>query len=83
MTVQAQAAESQAPSHEDDERTEARVIRTITRRLIPFLILLYTVAYVDRSVLGFAKLQLSADIGLSNTAYGFGAGLFFIGYFLF
>lgn len=40
-------------------------------------------AYVDRSVLGFAKLQLAADIGLSETAYGFGAGLFFIGYFLF
>ena len=61
---------------------EARIIRLITVRLIPFLILLYTVAYVDRSTLGFAKLQMSADVGLSDTAYGLGAGLFFIGYFL-
>lgn len=62
---------------------EARIVRTITKRLLPLLILLYTVAYVDRSVVGFAKLQLAADIGLGDTAYGFGAGLFFIGYFLF
>lgn len=60
----------------------ARILRKITLRLLPLLILLYTVAYVDRSVLGFAKLQLAADIGLSDTAYGLGAGLFFIGYFL-
>lgn len=62
---------------------EARIVRTVTMRLLPLLILLYTVAYVDRSVVGFAKLQLAADIGLGDTAYGFGAGLFFIGYFLF
>ena len=62
---------------------EARIIRTVTVRLLPLLIILYTVAYVDRSVVGFAKLQLAADIGLGDTAYGFGAGLFFIGYFLF
>jgi MFS family permease len=62
---------------------EQRIIRQITWRLIPFLILLYTVAYIDRSTLGFAKLQMSADIGLSDAAYGLGAGLFFIGYFLF
>jgi MFS family permease len=62
---------------------EARIIRLITVRLVPFLILLYTVAYVDRSTLGFAKLQMSADVGISDTAYGLGAGLFFLGYFLF
>ncbi len=62
---------------------ERRIIRRVTVRLLPLLILLYTVAYVDRSVVGFAKLQLAADIGLGDTAYGFGAGLFFIGYFLF
>jgi sugar phosphate permease len=67
----------------DDAAVETRVVRTLTLRLVPLLILLYTVAYIDRSVLAFAKLQLSGDIGLSETAYGFGAGLFFIGYFLF
>lgn len=68
---------------ESAEATEARIMRQVTLRLVPLLMLLYTVAYVDRSVLAFAKLQLGADIGLSDTAYGFGAGLFFIGYFLF
>jgi sugar phosphate permease len=68
---------------ESAEVTEARIMRQVTLRLIPLLMLFYMVAYVDRSVLAFAKLQLGADIGLSDTAYGFGAGLFFIGYFLF
>ncbi len=62
---------------------EPRIVRLMTVRLIPFLILLYTVAYIDRSTLGFAKLQMSADVGLSGTADGLGAGLFFLGYFLF
>lgn len=62
---------------------EARIIRTLTLRLIPFLILLYLVAFIDRSAVGFAKLHMNADIGLSDLAYGFGAGLFFIGYFIF
>lgn len=62
---------------------ESRIIRTLTLRLIPFLILLYLVAFIDRSAVGFAKLYMNADIGLSDMAYGFGAGLFFIGYFIF
>jgi sugar phosphate permease len=68
---------------ETAEATEVRIMRQVTLRLVPQLMLFYMVAYVDRSVLAFAKLQLGADIGLSDTAYGFGAGLFFIGYFLF
>jgi MFS family permease len=63
--------------------SEMRLIRLITLKLIPFLILLYLVAYVDRSAVGFAKLHMGADIGISDAAYGMGAGLFFIGYFLF
>lgn len=62
---------------------EARIIRTLTLRLIPFLILLYLVAFIDRSAVGFAKLHMNADLGISDMAYGFGAGLFFIGYFIF
>jgi D-galactonate transporter len=59
------------------------VYRKISVRLLPFLLLLYTFAYLDRVNIGFAKLQMSADIGLSEAAYGLGAGLFFLGYVLF
>ncbi|TWI53472.1 sugar phosphate permease [Pseudomonas duriflava] len=62
---------------------EMRLIRLITLKLIPFLILLYLVAYIDRSAVGFAKLHMGADVGIGDAAYGLGAGLFFIGYFLF
>ncbi|NIE73310.1 MFS transporter [Pantoea sp. Ap-967] len=62
---------------------EARVTRKITLKLIPFLVLLYVVAYIDRSAVGFAKLHMGADVGIGDAAYGLGAGLFFIGYFLF
>ncbi|MFH7416992.1 MFS transporter, partial [Pseudomonas syringae pv. tagetis] len=58
-----------------------RLIRRITFKLIPFLILLYLIAYVVRSAVGFAKLHMGADIGIADAAYGLGAGLFFIGYF--
>lgn len=59
------------------------VYRKISFRLLPFLLLLYTFAYLDRVNIGFAKLQMSADVGLSEAAYGLGAGLFFLGYALF
>ena len=62
---------------------ETRLVRQITVKLIPFLVLLYLIAYIDRSAVGFAKLHMGADIGLGDAAYGMGAGLFFIGYFLF
>jgi ACS family tartrate transporter-like MFS transporter len=55
----------------------------ITRRLIPFLFLLYIVAYLDRVNVGFAALQMKADLGFSDAVYGLGAGIFFLGYFLF
>lgn len=61
---------------------ELGLIRRITFKLIPFLVLLYLVAYVDRSAVGFAKLHMGADVGIGDAAYGLGAGLFFIGYFL-
>ena len=66
---------------------EAALFRRITWRLIPFLFLLYIVAYIDRINVGFAKLQLRAAFGVDEGAfsamYGFGAGIFFLGYFLF
>lgn len=55
----------------------------ITWHLIPFLFICYIVAYLDRVNIGFAKLQMLSDLQFSETAYGFGAGIFFIGYILF
>jgi ACS family tartrate transporter-like MFS transporter len=52
-------------------------------RLMPFLFLLYVVAYLDRINVGFAALQMKDQLGFSDTVYGFGAGIFFAGYFLF
>jgi len=62
---------------------EERAYRRVTLRLIPFLFLCYVVAYLDRVNVGFAKLQMLQDLGMSETAYGLGARIFFIGYFLF
>ncbi|KVD47520.1 MFS transporter [Burkholderia ubonensis] len=52
-------------------------------RIVPFLMLCYVVAYLDRVNVGFAKLQMSQDLAFSETVFGLGAGIFFIGYFLF
>ena len=59
-----------------------RTRRRITRRLIPFLFLLYFVAYVDRVNLSYAGLEMTKELGFSNSVYGFGAGIFFVGYVL-
>lgn len=52
-------------------------------RIIPFLFILYIAAFLDRANIGYARTALKADLNLGDAAYGFGAGLFFIGYFLF
>ena len=62
---------------------EVRTIRRVTMRLVPFLVLCYFVAYLDRVNVGFAALTMSKDLGLSQTAFGLGAGIFFLAYFLF
>lgn len=61
---------------------EARTVRKVTVRLLPFLMLCYFMAFLDRVNVGFAHLQMSQALGLSDLAFGFGAGIFFIGYFL-
>src|SRR5215471_2830384 len=58
-------------------------MRRVTTRLLPFLFTLYVVNWMDRDNLAFAKLQMAGDLGLSATAYGFGAAVFFWGYALF
>src|SRR4051812_6690148 len=60
-----------------------RTIDRIVYRLIPFLCLLFIINYLDRTNVAMAKLQMQRDTRISEAAYGFGAGLFFIGYFIF
>ena len=62
---------------------EARTMRRVYWRLIPFLFLLLVVNYLDRVNIGFAALRMNGDIGLSASAFGFGASIFFVGYALF
>ena len=62
---------------------EARAIQKLQIRLIPFLFLLYVVAFVDRINIGFAALTMNKELGITSQQYGFAAGIFFIGYFLF
>lgn len=68
-----------------DERheLEAVVVRTLTWRLVPFLFVLYMVAYLDRINLGFAALQMQRQLAFTDAVYGLGAGVFFAGYFIF
>ncbi|MBV9929117.1 MAG: MFS transporter [Acidobacteria bacterium] len=59
-----------------------RARRRVTRRVMPYLFLLYVVAYLDRVNVGYATLEMTSDLGFSPEVYGFGAGVFFVGYFL-
>ncbi len=59
------------------------IYKKVTLRLIPFLFICYLAAYLDRVNVGFAKLQMLSDLKFSETVYGLGAGIFFIGYFIF
>jgi D-galactonate transporter len=65
------------------DAVEIRTIAKVTRRIVPFLIVCYFVAYLDRVNVGFAALAMNQDLGLSQTAFGLGAGIFFIAYFIF
>jgi MFS family permease len=58
-------------------------LRRITTRLMPLFCLMYLIAYIDRQNVSYAKLQMADALGMSEAVYGLGAGLFFIGYFLF
>jgi D-galactonate transporter len=74
------AIAEQALAHTELERaTMARVVR----RLLPMLIACYFVAYLDRVNVGFAGLTMNKDLGFSSAVFGFGGGIFFLGYFLF
>ncbi len=66
-----------------DARLAHDTVRTVTLRLMPLLGLMYLIAYIDRQNISYAKLQMVGDLGLSESVYGLGASLFFLGYFLF
>jgi ACS family tartrate transporter-like MFS transporter len=59
------------------------LVRKVFRRIVPLCFLLYIVSYIDRANIGYAALQMNAELGLGADAFGFAAGIFFIGYFLF
>ena len=62
---------------------EAHVIGKVSRRIVPFVALCYFVCYLDRVNVGFAALQMNSDLGFTATVFGWGAGIFFFGYFFF
>ena len=62
---------------------EERVIRKVSWRIVPFVALCYFVCYLDRVNVGFAALTMNGDLGFTATVFGWGAGIFFFGYFLF
>ena len=66
----------------EDPQTAA-IVRKVVRHLMPVLGVMYLIAYIDRQNIGYAKLQMVGDLGMTETAYGLGASLFFIGYLLF
>jgi MFS transporter, ACS family, tartrate transporter len=65
------------------DELENRVVRKISWRILPFVMLLYFISFLDRVNVGFAAFTMNQAIGLTPAAYGLGGGLFFIGYFLF
>lgn len=79
MTISASLPEQQKFGSQE----RRALYRKLNWRLLPFLLLCYTFAYLDRVNVGFAKLQMQSDLGLSDAAYGLGAGIFFLGYVLF
>ena len=79
--VDAYITETPTTIHASDER--GRITRTVIIRLVPFMFLLYFVNQVDRVNISYAALTMNNDLGFTPEMYGFGAGIFFIGYFLF
>jgi ACS family tartrate transporter-like MFS transporter len=70
-----------APQYSDDAIARGAV-RRINRRIMPFLFLLYVIAFLDRVNVGYAGLQMTRELHFSNAVFGFGSGIFFIGYVL-
>lgn len=69
--------------YSDKTKFSKQTYTKITLRLIPLLFICYIAAYLDRINVGFAQLQMKSELGFSDAVYGLGAGIFFLGYFLF
>jgi MFS transporter, ACS family, tartrate transporter len=72
-----------SPTRELDKDLEKKTVSRLLWRLLPFLFLLYIVAFLDRINVGFAALEMQKQLGLNDKVYGLAAGLFFAGYFFF
>lgn len=70
-------------TEEASSPAKTALYRKISLRLMPVIMIAYFIAFIDRTNISIAKLQMSTDLGLSDAAFGLGAGLFFLGYFLF
>jgi ACS family tartrate transporter-like MFS transporter len=73
---------SATPASSERDDLARRTRRRISRRLVPFLFVLYVLNYIDRVNISYAALNMTDELGFSNAVFGFGAGIFFIGYFL-
>src|SRR3954468_19884308 len=82
MTTIAGAANLGPPLAKESAALDAAYSK-VAWRLIPFLMVLWILAWIDRVNIGFAKLQMLSDLKFSETVYGLGAGIFFLGYFFF
>ncbi len=82
-TGTAQAGIVAAAGGGSDPAREDRLYRRVAWRIMPLLMLCYVAAYLDRVNVGFGKLQMSQQLGFSETVFGLGAGVFFLGYFVF
>jgi ACS family tartrate transporter-like MFS transporter len=71
-----------SPSITAAKALEARTMRAVSWRLMPFLLAAYIICYIDRVNIGFAALQMNKAVGIDPKTYGLGAGIFFIGYFI-
>ena len=76
-------SENACISRSDELQSSSAIYRKVSLRILPFLLTCYVLAYLDRVNIGFAKLQMQQAVGLSDAAYGLGAGIFFIGYVIF
>lgn len=83
VVLRSEAGEQERAGQLGDDQLGQRCLARVRKRVIPVVMLLYFVAYLDRNNVGFAASELRHDVGLSAAAFGFGAGIFFLGYFFF
>ena len=82
MPLRVGSAVTDSPPDDDADALGRATLAKVGWRLLPFLLLLYVVAWIDRVNISVAALQMKPDLGLSDTVFGFGAGIFFVGYAL-